>query len=119
MPGNFKPFQSKQEEVVRLHEAGSRKKALKLFEKFQQKRPCVWCEVQDLVSPATEKALAEFTGEPSVAVFVTGTCPPESALLSFGALEALVTRLWRNFNKLYLIRFVPANGSDMGAGQPM
>ena len=102
MGGKFNPFQSKQAEVVRMHAVANRKKALKVFGKLQRKRPYVWAEIQDTANPAAEQTLSQLDGETSVALFIN-----EPVLTTpTPALDALITRLWKHFNKLHIIQRV-------------
>jgi len=49
MSGKFNPFHSKQTEVLRIRTVTTRNKALKVLEKLQRKKPCVWAEIQGLI----------------------------------------------------------------------
>ena len=103
MSGRFNPFQSKQQEVVRPHRAANENKARKLLAKFQRKRPCVWVEVPNLEDPAAVAKIEGLDGAMSVVLFLnTGSSTPVPDPLP-PVLDALVTRLWKNFNKLYFV----------------
>ena len=114
MPGKFNPFQSKQAEVMRTHNVGGREKALKIFEKLQRKRPYVWIEVEAIATAAAEQKLNELTGETSVALFVNAMTRHDLAAVLTPALDALVVRLWKSFNKLHIIQRVEKSGETAG-----
>jgi len=102
MSGRFNPFQSKQQEVFRPHFVADAGKARKLLAKCQKKRPCVWAEVTSLETPEASTVIEGLNGETSVVLFLNtgGPTPVPSPLPP--VLDALVGRLWNNFNKLYL-----------------
>jgi hypothetical protein len=106
MGGKFNPFQSKQAEVVRMHAVANRKKALKVFGKLQRKRPYVWAEIQDTANPAAEQTLSQLDGETSVALFINAIANEPVLTTPTPALDALITRLWKHFNKLHIIQRV-------------
>ena len=68
MAGKFNPFQSKKEEVVRRHQVDSRKKALKILQKLERKRPYIWAEIESTAGPDAERKLNKLSGEVSVAL---------------------------------------------------
>ncbi len=103
MGGKFNPFQSKKDEVIRTHAVPNRADAEKLFEKLQRKRPYVWAEIQDLTGPAAAHTLDGLSGESSVALYVDSDEDPCALAKLPSALDELVTRLWKNFNKLHII----------------
>lgn len=113
MSGKSNPFHSKEAEVVRLRAVASREKALKVLGKLQHKRPYVWAEIGDFSNPASQPVLDSLTGETSVALFVDHVSDP-AASLSLPAMAALITRLWKNFNKLQILHRVES-GQDGGS----
>ena len=106
MGGKFNPFQSKQAEVVRIHTVANRKKALKVFGKLQRKRPCVWAEIKDTANPAAEQTLNQLDGETSVVLFINAIANEPVLTTPTPVLDALITRLWKHFNKLHIIQRV-------------
>jgi hypothetical protein len=106
MSGKFNPFQSKPAEVLRTHTVAKRKQAQKIFEKQQRKRPCVWSEIQDTTLPAVEKTLNDLNGESSVVLFIDAILDQPFWASPSPALDALINRLWKNFNKLHLVQRV-------------
>ena len=115
MGGKFNPFQSRQSEVVRTHTVARRTKAMRIFEKVQRKRACDWLEVQDINDPAAEQKLNELSGETSVALFIEAAALRPAETIARPAVDALITRLWKNFNKLYLIQRV--EGAEESASE--
>ena len=105
MSGKFKPFQSKQAEVLRIHTVNQQSKALKLLEKLQRKRPYVWLAL-DLSDPAAEQKLNGLTGETSVALYIEAGATQADWSSPPPLVEALIHRLWLNFNKLHIIQKV-------------
>jgi hypothetical protein len=106
MGGKFNPFQSKHAEVVRIHRVADRKKAQKVFQKLERKRAYIWVEVQALTDPASEQTLNQLNGETSVALFIEAISDQPASPVMTPALDALITRLWKNFNKLHLLQRV-------------
>jgi hypothetical protein len=104
MSGRFNPFQSKRQEVLRTHTVPDAGKARKLLAKFQRKRPCVWLEIPNPEEPAAVSQLETLDGATSVVLFLNGAAVTPLPDPLPPALDALVTRLWKNFNKLYLLR---------------
>ena len=114
MSGKFNPFHSKQTEVLRIHSVTTRDQALKRFEKLQRKKPCVWAEIQGFTDPGAEQTLNGLDGETNVVLFIAAILdkPIEPPLPP--AVDALVTRLWKSFKKLYLIQRI----EPLGEGAP-
>jgi hypothetical protein len=106
MSGKFNPFQSRESEVLREQTVTSRDQARKAFAKVRRKRPCLWSEIPSLSDPAADPILAALTGETCVLLFVTSAPNPRLPNPLPPALDALVSRLWKNFNKLWLIHLV-------------
>ena len=106
MSGKFNPFHSKQTEVLRIRTVTTRTKALKVFEKLQRKKPCVWAEIQGFTDSGAEQTLNGLDGETNVVLFIDAILdkPIEAPLPP--ALDALVTRLWKTFHKLHVIQRV-------------
>ena len=117
MSGRFNPFQSKQQEVLRPHWVTDEKQARKLLAKCERKRPCIWVEVADLAAPASIQEIDQLDGATSVVLFfnsaATGSVPDPLP----GPLDALVTRLWKHFNKLYLLLRGENGPAAVGEGE--
>lgn len=109
MSGKFSPFQSKASEVLRDRTVTDPDQARKAFAKAQRKRPCVWAEIPSLSDPAAERVLGALTGEIGVVLFVASVNDPQLPNPLPPALDALISRLWKNFNKLWLVRLVDKN----------
>ena len=104
MSGRFNPFQSKQQEVLRMHLVPDEGKARKLLAKFQRKRSCVWVQIRRPGDEAAVRQLEALDGTTSVVLFCADMSVTDALEPLPPVLDALVTRLWKNFNKLYLIR---------------
>jgi len=105
MSGRFNPFQSRQQEVLRPHQVSDATKARKLLAKLQRKRPCVWVEISSLEAPPSVHQLHELDGATSAVVFLNQRPAVPLADPLPPVLDELIRRLWKNFNKLYLIQF--------------
>jgi len=114
MSGGFNPFGTKQQEVLRTRAVPDEGKARKLLAKLQRKRPCRWVQVPKLEDPAAAQTLEALDGQTSVVLFLSDPSPapvPESLP---PLLEALIARLWKHFNRLYLVRLGEGEEHDGG-----